>query len=194
MAKSIRCAGKHYTVLINQKLKKYRRKMKIKFCTQCGNLLDDQSVGSKIRFYCRQCHHTQYRNPIVGVAVLIVKERQVLMVKRIGSYAGAWCIPCGYVEWNEDVRKAAGRELKEETGLDAEIGSVFAVHSNFHDPENQTVGIWFWGETVGGHLAAGSDADETGYFSVDQLPKSMAFPTDILVCQQLKDYLDSGHR
>ena len=89
---------------------------------------------------------------------------------------------------------AARRELKEETGLDAEIGHAFAVHSNFHDLENQTVGIWFWGKMVGGHLVAGSDAVETGYFSVDELPKPMAFPTDILVCHQLKDYLDSGHR
>jgi ADP-ribose pyrophosphatase YjhB (NUDIX family) len=168
--------------------------MKTKFCSACGNALQDRSLGSKIRFYCSRCQRLQYRNPIVGVAVIIVRDRRILLVRRNGSYTGAWCIPCGYVEWNEDVRRAAWRELKEETGIEADIDPVFAVHSNFHDPENQTVGIWFWGKPTGGRLTAGSDAAEVEFFSIDELPEPMAFPTDLMVCRQVKDSLDSGRR
>ena len=87
-----------------------------------------------------------------------------------------WCIPCGYVEWGEDIREAAHREFLEETGLEVEVGVAYAVHSNFHDPESLTVGIWFRGTPTGGSLEAGDDLDRVGYFPLDAPPEPLAFP------------------
>jgi ADP-ribose pyrophosphatase YjhB (NUDIX family) len=125
----------------------------------------------------------------VGVAVIVLKDNELLLVKRNSSYRGMWCIPCGHVEYDEDVRGAAMRELKEETGLDVKIGPVFTVHSNFHDLDNQTVGIWFMAASFSGNITAGSDAGDVKFFSLDNLPQKMAFPTDILVCEKLKQQL-----
>lgn len=44
----------------------------------------------------------------------------VLAVQRgSGSpdFVGSWCLPCGYLDYNETTKEAACRELKEETGL-----------------------------------------------------------------------------
>jgi len=121
-----------------------------------------------------------------------MQEGKLLLVKRSGSYRDMWCIPCGHVEWDEDIRLSAVREFKEETNLDIELGPVFTAHSNFHDRQKQTVGVWFWADSPKGALKPGSDASDAGYFPLDDLPEPMAFPTDRLVCDQLREGLGPG--
>jgi ADP-ribose pyrophosphatase YjhB (NUDIX family) len=95
------------------------------------------------------------------------------------------------VEWDEDVRAAACRELKEETGLDVELGEVFDVQSNFHDRSRQSVGIWFLARAWSGALQAGDDVNAVNFFSLRALP-DLAFPTDRIVLDKLASRLDAG--
>ncbi len=102
-----------------------------------------------------------------------------------GGNVGEWCIPCGYVEWGEDIRDAARREFAEETGLAVEIGEVCAVHSNFHNAASLTVGVWFYGKITGGEAGASDDLDRIDWFLPGNPPEPLAFPTDRLVLKDL---------
>jgi len=159
------------------------------YCPLCSTSLAINSKSIRPRKICPVCGFIHYKNPTVGVAVILLHDGKLLLIKRRGSYDGMWCIPCGHVEWDEDIRLCACRELKEETGLEVELGPVFDVHSNFHDPIRQTVGVWFLGKLSGGQLQPGSDARDAEYFSLDELPENMAFPTDLLICEKLKKIL-----
>jgi ADP-ribose pyrophosphatase YjhB (NUDIX family) len=146
-----------------------------KHCPECSEVLVSFDDGERLRLRCPQCGWIRYRNPAVGVAVILINDEGLWLGKRRN---GGWCIPCGYVEWDESIEHAALREASEETGLDLKLGDVFAVHSNFHDPERHTVGIWYTTEVDDFSKAnAGGDLIELRPFPWDQLP-NLIFPTD----------------
>ena len=161
------------------------------FCPKCGGRLLRKNGGKRERSVCADCSYVLYENPIVGVAVILRQaDGRVLLGRRAAtaSYPGLWCIPCGYVEYDEDVRAAAKREFLEETGLQAELGDVFAVLSNFHNTQTHTVGIWFYAAAATGSLQAGDDLDTVCWFQPDS-PPSLAFPTDACVLEMLAQRL-----
>ena len=106
--------------------------------------------------------------------------------RRSAPFEGQWCIPCGYVEADEDVRDAARRELREETGLEVDIGPLYAVHSNFQVAGRPVIGIWFRANVVGGEMRAGDDLEELRFFPIDAPPPDLAFEGDRLVIEQLR--------
>lgn len=165
-------------------------KMRYKFCPHCGGKLSIRETKSLSQLKCSDCHKIFYQNPAVGVAAIIIKDKKVLLGRRNISYSKMWCIPCGYAEYYEDVREAAVREFKEETNLDIKLGPVFNIHSNFHNPAQHTVGIWFLVEDYKGDMKPNDDIDELDFFSTKDMEDKnidLAFPTDKLIILELKE-------
>ena len=77
--------------------------------------------------------------PVCGVGVVCLKDDQVLLVKRAKPpITWQWSIPGGGQELGETTREAALRELKEETGVDAElIGLIDVIDTVREDEEGR---------------------------------------------------------
>jgi len=89
---------------------------------------------------------------MVGVSALIVRDGKVLLVRRGKEpFLGYWSLPGGGVEAGETPEEAVMREVREETGLDVEIGAVAGRAGSV---------TAFHALVTGGELCAGDDALE----------------------------------
>ena len=62
-----------------------------------------------------------YKRPLVGVAVIVIKDNRVLLGKRKNAHgSGTWAFPGGHLEYDESIEECAGREVFEETGIQIE--------------------------------------------------------------------------
>lgn len=103
----------------------------------------------------------------VSVSALIFDGERVLLAHR--RAIDWWNLPGGAVDPGETVDEALRREVREETGLEIEVGQLVGVYSK---PLKQEIVLSFRCRVTGGTLGAteDDDIDENSYFLVDNLP------------------------
>src|SRR3978361_309484 len=84
--------------------------------------LTEDEIGERFR------KEIGYVTPKVGCAAGVFNEQgQALLVKR--SDDGKWGLPAGFCEVNQTPQENMKREVREETGLEVEVGSLVEVFS-----------------------------------------------------------------
>lgn len=142
------------------------------FCTYCSHRLVERRVDGKTRPYCPYCDVVFYDNPLPVVSTIVVnKKREVLLVKRGREpHRGEWCLPIGFAETGESIEDAALRELREETGLEADILRLIDVDTIHDDYYGSLTVITYEVRKTGGRLSPGDDASEVKFAPIVDLP------------------------
>jgi 8-oxo-dGTP diphosphatase len=113
--------------------------------------------------------------PLVAVGAVVTDGDRVLLVKRgQPPLKGEWSLPGGVVEVGETLERAVSREVREETGLDVEVGPVVEVLDRVHRDgdgrvEYHFVIIDYLCAPASGQLAYGSDADDVRWARCEDL-------------------------
>jgi 8-oxo-dGTP diphosphatase len=116
--------------------------------------------------------------PRGAASAAIFRGHQVLLIERGkgGPLKGLWSLPGGRIEPGERVRLAALREVREETGVVAELAGLLDVHEVIrHAPGGQLVSHYllaiFYGRWISGEPVAGDDAAAACFVALDAIDK-----------------------
>jgi 8-oxo-dGTP diphosphatase len=119
-------------------------------------------------------------NPRIGVGIIITRNNQVLLLKRLNVHgAGSWSTPGGHLEYGETPEECAAREVKEETNLDIFNISFKAITNDVFVTENKHyITIWMQAEYQSGEaiVSAPYESSEIGWFDWDKLPLPLFLP------------------
>lgn len=115
--------------------------------------------------------------PVVGVGAVVLEGDRVLLVKRAHEpLQGEWSVPGGAVELGETLESAIAREVREETGLEVEVGPIVDVLDRLrYDPDGRVkyhfVLVDFVCRPTGGVLRYSSDADAAEWVPINHLER-----------------------
>lgn len=117
--------------------------------------------------------------PRCGASAAIFRGEAVLLIQRgKGALKGLWSLPGGHIEAGETAKAAAAREVREETGVEAELAGLVDIHEVILRGSGGALaahyliavfcGLWRAGEPVAGDDAAAArfvavaDIDDPG--------------------------------
>lgn len=133
------------------------------YCPHCGTKLAKTALRPFERQRCPRCGTVNHLNPAPGITMLIRSPSQLILIGKRGPtarYGGQWCLPGGYIEYEESFIDTAFREIHEETGLQVRVQGVVNVVSNQLDDWHHTLVIVLIGDVVAGEPRAGDDLVE----------------------------------
>ncbi len=162
------------------------------YCVRCGTELVTRGIEGRELEACPNDDFVLWRDPKVASAVVVEADGGVILGRRaIDPGYGLWCLPGGFVNYDEHPAEAAIRECMEEIGAAVELTSLIGV---FHVPKGDApsmVGIAYRARLIdGAQVNPGSEMLEVRVFPVESLPQ-LAFPSHRHV---IDEYLKSRER
>ena len=138
-------------------------------------------------------NHIVQSVPTTRVAVLVIENDKILLVKHRKSNRQYWVLPGGRLEFGETFIDCGVRELKEETGLDIAIEDfLFLSEAIAPDRTRHIVNIYLKGKVIGGTMQLGDEPVLAGvdFIPLAELNKITLYPP---IGKAILAYLSNGN-
>lgn len=122
----------------------------------------------------------------IGIFGIILDDQKRVLFCHRRDY-DLWNLPGGTLENGESPWDGVKREIKEETGLDAEIESLAGVYSK---PDKNEIVFSFACKVIGGEITLNDEADKIEYFEIDKIPPNTS-PKQV---ERIKDLMTNPEK
>ena len=123
-----------------------------------------------------------YPRPAVTVDIVLFTFQdnalQALLIRRnTAPFSGAWALPGGFVDMDEDLEAAALRELREETNVsDVYLQQLYTFGAPDRDPRTRVITVAYFAllsqdQASRLQVRGASDAAEASWWNVSRLPE-----------------------
>ena len=138
-------------------------------CPRCGTALDhgERSVS------CPSCGLEEYANPAPTASALVRDaDGRILLARRAGDPGrGLWDLLGGFMDEGEEPVETLRRELREEAGLELEVGDFLGgIPDTYGNDGIHTVNLYWAATVAGGEARPADDVAELAWFPPDELP------------------------
>lgn len=127
------------------------------------------------------------------VTGIVIEDNEILLLDQDTDGPRSWSLPGGKVEEGETLAEALVREMREETGVEVEVGRLLYVCDNV---KAHVVHVTFEARRVGGQIGAVTEGVDTRpirqvtFVSIDDLPGLGFTETFVKLCKE--DFPEAG--
>jgi nucleoside triphosphatase len=128
--------------------------------------------------------------PAVTIGALVFYNNKLLLVKS-PKWHGKYIVPCGHVEFKENLKDAVRREVFEETALNVNNIKFLKIHEligskEYHDPNRHFVCVNFVCEADNDNVMLNKEGDSHVWVEPE---KALEFDLDSVTRASVEKYL-----